>query len=271
MMVENFEKMTEIEEKIDLPVSTINMLKKVGKSLEEILNISLSLSRKRPVGGEWKGDIFYPSLGNVEYTNACTLSAAYLKGGYKENLCKEGPEKDLAELVAGDPKRTSRIAENYELAAKREKGIEYENISFLKNMDEYAYAKTDTQMTLGIFYPGHRRPDGADDPTGKKRPGALGIMDLSLAIDNGKLNADDTARVRTLVQKIYASMPSFTPEEFSEFRKILKKVPNYTYDGMVYHEDHNGSTGYLLPGAGFHSDGEGSGGFVHLGGHCLKK
>jgi hypothetical protein len=260
---------------VDLPHTAIETLEKMGYSPEEIAKVSQNLERHKPQNFDGRST-YYPPVDDKAFDTANKKQADYLEGGYKENLECSDRRKDTAELVAGDPERAERVAKNLRLLneqnsdGRRKVGFKYENGCFITNMDDYAAAKTDVRASLGIdIYPAFRRPDGQDDPSGARRPGAERIADLCVAIDRNKLDPTDIDRARALSQKIYSQFPNYSSEELKEFRAIVNKVPDYTYDGLVVHEDQDGHTFYYVHGEGFHPDGEGSGGLSHTGGHSV--
>jgi hypothetical protein len=254
---------------VDLPHKAIKTLEELGYSPEEIAKVSQNLDRHKPQDFDGRST-YYPPVDDKKFDTANKKQADYLEGGYKENLECPDRRKDTAEFVAGDPERAERVAKNLRLAIERKVGFKYENGCFITNMDDYAVAKTDVRTSLGIdIYPTHRRPDGQDDPTGARRPGAERIADLSVAIDRNKLDPTDIDRARALSPKIYGQPPNYSKEELKEFRAIINKVPDYTFDGLIVHEDQDGHTFYYVHGEGFHPDGEGGGGLSHNGGHSV--
>jgi hypothetical protein len=267
---------------INLPKDAIKMLRTIGKSTEEIIEIDKTIKRICPeegINGKWdgtRGDSTFRLFEGIA-SEIAKPNADFLRINYKNNLKIGDKREHLAKIVEDmSPGERDNLAKNWDAFGQGTIGYDYVNGCFLANMHKFAYYTTDIQKTLGLkIYPAHRQPNGQDDPLGERRPGCFSLGNLSIAIEKGVLNSADISRAKELVNKIYAMPPNYSEDELKEFKAFCKdprdggKVPNYYFDGAVYHEHYDGHTLYLVPSGKFHSGNEGGGKAVHTGGHNL--
>jgi hypothetical protein len=244
------------DDEYGLPPDAIKMLKRKGLTKDEIKEV------KQTKGGKG-GSVYIPPEDDKEWDQYIQTQIDYLEGGYKKGLEESsnfGPGyKALARLVENDPERRQTRLENFQLMKNREKGVKFEYSSYITNMEDYGYYTTNVYSTLGVdIYPSDRND-------------CFRIANLSTAIEQNELSPEEGKRAKALAQKIYNKPWSYSADELREFESIKKKAPDYTADGMTWHEHENGQTLTLVAAGKLHSGGdEGTpGGLTHYGGHSL--
>jgi hypothetical protein len=242
----------------DIPADAIEMLYKKGLTDEEITII------KNQFAG--KGDsTFTINPNDVSGKNHCDVQIKFLSEVYKSNLSLNDPDiRATARLIANNPNR-EKIIKNYEDLRDGKKGVTYIFAKYITNFNDFAYYSVDTQKTLGVdVFPSHRRGYDA-----KGRHGCFRVADLAAAIDQQELSATDASRAKELAQKAYNGSCQITSNELNELNNIIAKVPVYTKDEMIWHENVDGHTIDLVPTGYLHAGSGGGDGLSHTGGHRL--
>ena len=254
--------MTEIPvEKMDLPPDAIVMLREMKLSDEEIEKV------KEQHGGTGEYS-FTPEEAYRAWKEYCDIQTGFLKEGYKNDLAHENSSyRALAKLVEHNPER-SRIAENFQELKEGRKAVEYFYSDYIKNMGDFAYYTVDVRETLGVkIIPSHRYDHEKDE---YKRPNCFRLADLATAIKQQEINQENARKAITLAKKVYNLSLTIAPNknDLSELKKILRAVPKYNVNAMVWHENVDGHTLNLVASGKLHT-GSDTGGLSHKGGHTL--